>query len=163
MRRLIPHPLLTVALTLVWVFLANEPTAGSVVMGIFLGVALPLLTRPFWPEQPVAIKRPLLIIEYGLIVLWDICVANVEVAALILSRRNEELHSAFVALPLDLRTPEAITALAGTITMTPGTVSADLSADGRALLVHGLEIDDPEALVATIKSRYERRLKEIFE
>lgn len=66
-------------------------------------------------------------------------------------------------VPLDLTAPEAITALAGTITMTPGTLSADLSADGKALLVHCLETDDPEGVVATIKQRYERRLKEIFQ
>ena len=58
---------------------------------------------------------------------------------------------------------EAITALAGTITLTPGTVSADLSADGRSLLVHCLETADPAATVSQIKERYDRRLKEIFE
>ena len=66
-------------------------------------------------------------------------------------------------MPLDLKSPEAITALAGTITMTPGTVSASLSADGRALLVHCLETDDPEKTVSEIKSRYESRLQRIFE
>ncbi|WP_342027489.1 Na+/H+ antiporter subunit E [Methyloceanibacter methanicus] len=73
------------------------------------------------------------------------------------------MHSHFVTVPLDLKTPEAITALAGTITMTPGTVSASLSADGRALLVHCLETDDPEKTVSDIKSRYESRLQRIFE
>jgi len=67
-----------------------------------------------------------------------------------------------VTIPLDLRSPEAITVLAGTITMTPGTVSADLSADGRALLVHCLDADHPDAVRDEIKTRYERRLKEIF-
>ena len=69
----------------------------------------------------------------------------------------------WVAVPLDLLTPEAITVLAGTITMTPGTVSADVSAEGHALLVHCLDCDDPEAVRDEIKQRYERRLKEIFE
>jgi multicomponent K+:H+ antiporter subunit E len=68
-----------------------------------------------------------------------------------------------VVVPLDVRLPEAITVLAGTITMTPGTVSADLSADHRSLLVHCLEADTPEETIATIKSRYESRLKRIFE
>ena len=68
-----------------------------------------------------------------------------------------------VVRALDLKTPEAISALAGTITMTPGTVSATLSADGRALLVHCLETDDPEKIVADIKARYEARLQRIFE
>jgi multicomponent K+:H+ antiporter subunit E len=102
-------------------------------------------------------------VEYVAIVLWDIVVANFQVAYLILFRRGDSLRSRFVAVPLDLRTPEAIAALAGTITMTPGTVSADLSGDGRALLVHCLETHDADATVATIKSRYETRLQRIFE
>ena len=65
-------------------------------------------------------------------------------------------------VPLDLRSPEAITVLAGTITMTPGTVSATLAADGGSLLVHALDTDDPDAVRDEIKTRYERRLMEIF-
>ena len=52
--------------------------------------------------------------------------------------------------------------LAGIVTMTPGTVSADLSDDRRTLLVHGLAIDDEAALIRSIKTRYEAPLKEIF-
>ena len=54
------------------------------------------------------------------------------------------------------------TVLAGTITMTPGTVSCDLSADGRSLLVHCLDAPDAEEAVRQMKVRYEARLKEIF-
>ncbi len=161
LARLLPHPLLTLLLVVVWVLLANEPSAGALVMGLILGVAVPLLTRSFWPDRPV-IRSPRMVVEYGLVVLWDICVANVQVAYLILFRRPDELRSRFVVVPLDTRVPEAIVTLAGTITMTPGTVSCDVSADGRALLVHALDVADPEALVATIKHRYERRLREIF-
>jgi len=161
LARLLPHPLLTLVLTVVWVLLANEPSAGSVLFGLFLGVVLPLLTRPFWPDRPV-IRAPARVVEYGLLVLWDICVANVQVAYLILFKKPEELHSRFLVVPLDTRVPEAIVTLAGTITMTPGTVSCDVSADGRALLVHALDAPDPEEAVATIKRRYERRLLEIF-
>jgi multicomponent K+:H+ antiporter subunit E len=67
-----------------------------------------------------------------------------------------------VVIPLDLRQPEAITVLAGTITLTPGTVSADLSEDGHSLLVHALDAPDPDAIRDEIKTRYERRLMEIF-
>ena len=63
---------------------------------------------------------------------------------------------------LDLRQPEAITLLAGTITLTPGTVSADLSDEGHSLLVHVLHTEDPDADRDGIKERYESRLKEIF-
>jgi multicomponent K+:H+ antiporter subunit E len=160
--RLLPHPLLTVLVTLVFVFLMNEVTAGVVVLGLILGFAIPLLTAPFWPGRP-RLKAPLTVAEFMLVVLWDIIVSNIEVAKLILFRRGDSLRTRYVTVPLDLETPEAIALLAGTITMTPGTVSADLSADGKALLVHCLDTGDPAATVAAIKARYERRLKRVFE
>jgi multicomponent K+:H+ antiporter subunit E len=89
-------------------------------------------------------------------------VANVQVAMIILFKRERDIRSAWIVIPLELTSPEAITVLAGTITMTPGTVSAMLSADGKSLLVHALHTDDASAMRDTIKTRYERRLKEIF-
>ena len=160
--RLLPHPLLTVLVTLVFVFLMNEVTPGVVVLGLILGFAIPLLTAPVWPGRP-RLKAPLTVAEFMLVVLWDIIVSNIEVAKLILFRRGDSLRTRYVTVPLDLEAPEAIALLAGTITMTPGTVSADLSADGKALLVHCLDTGDPAATVAAIKARYERRLKRIFE
>ncbi|RAI38502.1 Na+/H+ antiporter subunit E [Rhodoplanes roseus] len=160
--RLLPHPLLSVVVAVVWVALANSLSVGHVLLGVALGVGVPLVTACYWPERPV-VKRPLKVLEYAAIVAWDILVSNVEVARLILFRRGSTLRSVFVSVPLELRTPEAVTVLTGTITLTPGTVSADLSADGRSVLVHCLEATDPDAVVRQIKSRYERRLKEIFE
>ncbi|MDE1567880.1 Na+/H+ antiporter subunit E [Aquabacter sediminis] len=160
--RLVPHPLLTLLIALVFVFLMNEATPGVVVLGLVLGFVIPLITAPFWPGRP-KLKAPLTILSYLVIVLWDIVVSNIEVAQLILFRPSERLRTRYVTVPLDLVTPEAIAVLAGTITMTPGTVSADLSADGKALLVHCLDAGDPEGAVATMKARYESRLKRIFE
>ncbi|MBP2150324.1 Na+/H+ antiporter subunit E [Xanthobacter autotrophicus DSM 597] len=160
--RLLPHPLLTLLLILVFIFLMNEVTPGVVVLGIVLGVIIPLLTAPFWPGRP-KLKAPLTIASYVLIVLWDIIVSNIEVAWIILFRPANRLRTRYVTVPLDLKTPEAIAVLSGTITMTPGTVSADLSADGKTLLVHCLDASDPDGAVATIKARYESRLKRIFE
>jgi multicomponent K+:H+ antiporter subunit E len=94
--------------------------------------------------------------------MWDIIVANIEVAWIVLTVSNAKLKPAWIVIPLELRTPEAITLLAGTITLTPGTVSADLSQSGHSLLVHVLHTDDPDAERDTIKTRYEARLKEIF-
>ena len=87
---------------------------------------------------------------------------NVEVTWIVLNRPNAKLHPAWVVIPLDLRQPEAISILAGTITLTPGTVTADLSDGGHSLLVHALDTDNPDAVRDAIKHRYERRLKEIF-
>jgi multicomponent K+:H+ antiporter subunit E len=160
-HRLLPHPVLSLCIAFVWVALVNEVSAGSVILGALIGVVLPILTQPFWPDRPV-LRHPLKVLRYIGIVAYDVAVANVQVAKLILLKRNDELRSAYVTIPLALTAPEAITVLAGTITMTPGTLTAELSADGRALLVHGLDVPDPDALVAEIKERYEARLLEIF-
>lgn len=159
--KLIPHPLLTITIAVVWTLLANELSWAAAIMGGALGIAVPLVTRSYWPDKP-RIRSPRVIFEYILIVLWDIVVSNVQVAYLILFRRGRTLRSQFIAVPLDLTTAEAIGVLAGTITMTPGTVTADVSADGRALLVHCLEINDVNETVARIKRRYESRLLRIF-
>ena len=160
-RWLLPHPLLTLLLAAVWILLQNEFTPGMAVFGLILGVIIQKITAVWWPDRPV---RPRVdrVLAYGLIVLWDILVANVQVAWIVLTRSNASLSPAWVVIPLDLREPEAITILAGTITLTPGTASADLSDEGHSLLVHALDAPDPDAVRDEIKNRYERRLKEIF-
>jgi multicomponent K+:H+ antiporter subunit E len=162
LTRLVPHPLLTLLIAVVWVLLNNDVSIAQAVIGLVLGLLIPKATSAYWPGRP-RMRAPLVVIEYLLIVLWDIVVSNVQVAYLILFRRGDRLRTRYISVPLVLTTPEAITVLAGTITMTPGTVTADVSADGRALLVHCLETDDPEAAIARIKTRYEQRLKRIFE
>lgn len=162
LRKILPHPFLTLTLIVVWQMLVNKLTLGNLVLGTILGLIVPVITSPYWPNRPHLSSAPR-IVEYVLVVLWDICVANVQVAMIILFKANANTRSAWVTIPLDLHTPEAITVLAGTITMTPGTVSSDLSADGRSLLVHCLDAPDPDAVRDEIKRRYERRLKEIFE
>lgn len=162
LRRLIPHPLLTVLLTLAWLLMVNQFSLNSLLFGFLLGIIIPFLTQPFWPDRPT-LRNPKMIVEYVLVVLYDIVVANIVVARLILFKRNDQLHPNWVCIPLDLRTPEAITVLAATITLTPGTVSADMSDHGHSLLVHCLDAPDPTVVRDEIKQRYERRLMEIFE
>jgi multicomponent K+:H+ antiporter subunit E len=161
LERLIPHPLLSLTLTLVWLALVNTVSLGNLLLGGFLGLVIPMLTAPYWPNRP-RVAKPLKAVEYFLLVMWDIVVANVQVAMIILFKPERDIRSAWIVIPLELTSPEAITVLAGTITMTPGTVSAMLSADGRSLLVHALHTDDAAAMRDDIKTRYERRLKEIF-
>lgn len=161
LTRIFPHPLLSLSLTFVWLALVNKVTLGNILLGGALGIAVPILTAAYWPGRP-RIRAPFKVVEYVLVVMWDIIVANVQVAMIILFKRNDDLKSEWVTVPLELTSAEAITVLAGTITMTPGTVSALLSADGGSILVHCLHTDDPEAVRDEIKSRYERRLMEIF-
>ena len=161
MRRLLPHPLITLALTTVWLLLVNRMDSGQMVLGLTLGWAIPLFTLRFWPET-LRIHRPLALPRFIVRVLGDIVVANLNVARLILGR-PERLRPAFVLVPLVLKSDLAISLLANTICLTPGTVSSRLSLDRKYLLVHTLDTADPGRLAATIKSRYETPIQEIFE
>ena len=160
-RRLLPHPLLTVSLVLIWLLLVNQLSAGQLLLGILLGLAVPLYTSRFWPDK-VHVRRPLLLLRFTAVVLYDILVANVAVARLIMGRQ-ERLEPAFLELPLQLQSDVAISVLANTISLTPGTVSTYLSADRRCLIIHSLHTTDPDELLATIRQRYESPLKEILE
>ncbi|MCB1778049.1 MAG: Na+/H+ antiporter subunit E [Candidatus Competibacteraceae bacterium] len=161
MHRWLPHPLITLALTLVWLLLVNSLTTGQIVLGLLLAWAIPLFTLRFWPET-LHIRRPGLLLRFAVRVLADIVTANLTVARLILGR-PEQLRPVFVEVPLLLKSDLAISLLANTISLTPGTVSSCLSANRDYLLVHTLDTADADALAATIKTRYEAPLQEIFE
>lgn len=160
MNRLLPHPGLSVLLVVMWVVMVNDLTFGTLFLGLVVGFGVPLFTAPWWPGRPNVHFIPA--ISYCGIVLWDIVVANFQIAAIILFKPNRDLRPAWLAVPLELTSPEAITVFAGTISLTPGTVSSDISACGNYLLVHSLHAPDPAAEIAKVKQRYETRLKGIF-
>ena len=94
MRRLLPHPLITLALAMVWLLLNNSAAPGQLVLGLALGWAIPQFTLRFWPETP-RIYRPFTLLRFIVRVLGDIAVANLTVARLILGR-PERLRPAFI-------------------------------------------------------------------
>lgn len=161
MSRILPQPWVTGALWVTWLLLNNSASPGHLVLATVLALSLPLFTQRFWPEYPRTIRvRPLL--RLVAIVLYDIVVANLKLIPLILGPKSR-LRPMFVPIPLDLTQPFPITLLASIITLTPGTVSANLSGDRRTLLVHDINVEDARAAAAHIKARYERPLLEIFE
>jgi multicomponent K+:H+ antiporter subunit E len=160
MNAVLSSPRTILGVVVLWC-LMNGLSAGQVVLGTIVGALVAWASAPYWPDRP-KIRNPLKLTAYVAIVAWDILVSSLQVARLILSGRRSGLRSQFVVVPLEITRPEAIAVLAGSITLTPGTLSADLSADGRALLVHCLDTGDPAGTVGTIKARYEARLKEIF-
>jgi multicomponent K+:H+ antiporter subunit E len=160
MKSWLPHPWLSLALVLVWLLLNNTLAPGQVLLALLLGLLIPRLCLAFWPRS-VVIARPRLVLRLARIFLLDVVLANLVVARLILAGPRV-LRPAFVTVELDLGDELAVSLLANLICLTPGTVSARLSANRRQLLVHALDCADPAALAASIKSRFEAPLKEIF-
>lgn len=159
--RLLPHPLLTPMLMAIWLLLNNSTAPGHLLLGALLGWLIPLFTLRFWPET-LHIRRPGVLLRFIAVFLHDVFVANLAVARRILGN-PAHLQPAFIEVPLDLKSELAISLLANTICLTPGTVSARLSPDQHTLLVHALDAPDPDAVRTQIKSRYEAPLMEIFE
>ena len=155
-----PHPLLSLLLMLLWLLLNNSAAPGHLVLGALFGLLIPLFTRRFWPERLV-VAKPTLIFLFAVRVLWDIVVANFVVARIVLGPRTA-VRPVFVRVPLDVKSEFVVTVLASVISLTPGTVTADVDSHCRYLLVHALSEDDPAALVRQIKTRYEAPIKEIF-
>ncbi len=161
MKRLLPHPLLSPVLWLAWLALNNSIAPAHIVLGALLAWVLPLtglhLTDGTWPH----LRRPGLAVKLALRVLRDIVVSNVEVTRRVLGP-EAAIQPGFLRVPLELTDDWAITTLAGIITMTPGTLTADVAGDRSYLLVHAFHVDDADAIIASIKTRYEAPLKEIF-
>ena len=160
MKAWLPYPVLSLLLVAVWLLLAAELSVAHILLALFLGWGIPLLCRPFLAGIP-PVHHPLAALRLVLVVTYDIVVANVAVARLVLGP-TARLRPAFVEVPLALTQPMSISLLASIITMTPGTVSSDLSKDNKVLIVHALDCSDTDALVLDIKQRYEKPLLEIF-
>ena len=160
MKRWVGHPIASFFVLLVWLGLHSSLAPLHVVSGVVLAVVVPMvLARAL--GDPVRIRRPGVALRLAAVVLWDIIVANVAVARRVLGPLAR-LEPGFIEVPLDLAHPDAVALLASIIAITPGTVVADVDDARASILVHVLDLQDPEQLVAEIKRRYERPLKEIF-
>jgi len=159
--RILPNLPLTLLLAALWLLLNNTVSLGHLLLGLFLGWAIPLLVGGFLIDVP-AVRRPMMLCRFTAKVFYDIAVANLHVAKLVLGPRGN-LQPAFIEVPMAIEHPFVLAVLTSIISLTPGTVSASLRADHRVLLIHALDAPDIEAVVAEVKNRYETPLLEIFE
>ncbi len=162
MKRILPAPLLSVALFLLWLLLNHSLSAGHAVLGAIVGLLVPVLLRGLRP-LPVRIRRPLSIVRLALNVAYDTSLSNLVVVRFLLIKSYRKHGADFVHIPLELRDPNALAVLAMIVCITPGTSWAELSRDRSVLLLHALEVGDSQKLIDHVKNRYERLLMEIFE
>lgn len=160
-RRWLPHPVVSAVLLMVWLLLNHTLSTGHIVLGIILSVLIPMFTQRFFPE-PVYLRRGGVIMRFLVVMLWDIVTASIAVGRLTVGPASR-LRPRFVRIPVSLTDDFALTALASAISLTPGTVSAEIDADRTHILIHALDVDDEPALVRTIKARYEAPIREIFQ
>jgi multicomponent K+:H+ antiporter subunit E len=161
MSRVLPYPILTAALLLMWMLLTSF-SPGQFLLGGAVALVASRAMAALQPSKP-RLRRWQLIPRLAGIVALDILRSNIAVAAFILRGRERERTSGFVAIPLDLRDRTGLAVLACIVTSTPGTAWIDHAHDSNVLLIHVLDLVDEEEWIALIKNRYESLLMEIFE
>jgi multicomponent K+:H+ antiporter subunit E len=158
--RALPYPTVSALLFVTWLALVRSLEPLQVLGALVIAVGVPLVTARLL-EEPVAIVRPLVAARFAILVIGDIVVANWIVARLVLGRISR-LRPSFVVVPLDTSHSYTNVLLANVISMTPGTVSVEVDERRGRIVVHVLDLHDGGELVARIKTRYERPLKEVF-
>jgi multicomponent Na+:H+ antiporter subunit E len=92
---------------------------------------------------------------------WELVVANLRVAHDVLTPRHY-MRPGIIAVPLAAKTDNEITMLSNLLTLTPGTLSLDVSADRKVLYVHAMYIDDADEVRRKIQEGFERRVLEVL-
>jgi multicomponent K+:H+ antiporter subunit E len=160
MSRLVPFPMVSAGLLVLWLLL-NSLSVGHILLGgavaLIGGWALAALAPP-----KARARRPVAVLRLAAFVFADVVRSNVAVARIILGLEPRRWTSGFVEVPLELRHPYGLATLACIITSTPGTLWVDFNEANGTLTIHVLDLVDETEWVRTIKGRYERPLLEIF-
>lgn len=162
MRRWLPYPAISAFLFAAWLLLNQSIAAGHLLLGGVLAVVLPALLRRLDLPAPRICNHHLLVVLLGRVA-WDIVRSNLSVFLIILSGRSREVTSGFVRVPLLLTNGYGLAILACIITSTPGTLWISYEAEERVLLIHVFDLVDEEGWIRTVRDRYERPLREVFE
>lgn len=161
MSRLIPHPVASLALVLVWLLL-NSFSLGHLILGTVVALIAGWALGAVEDRVP-RMARPWPLIRLVGIVSVDIIRSNLAVAWLILTRdRGGRRNSAFVDIPLRLRQPLPLAILAIIVTATPGTAWIEYDSEDGVLLLHVFDMIDEQEWRDTIRNRYESLLLEAF-
>lgn len=102
------------------------------------------------------------IISFILFYIKEVLMANIKMAYLILSPKSR-LKPAIICIPLKYESDVEIALLVNLITMTPGSLSMDISTDRRAVYVHVMDNTDPETIKKEIQEGLQKKVKELFQ
>lgn len=161
MTRLLPFPLVTAGILVLWLLLNQALSFGQFLLGGLVAVvggwAFSLLAPP-----RVRVRRLPVVLRLLSLVVADIVRSNIAVGRIIVGLAGRERVSGFVSIPLDLRDPYGLATLACIITSTPGTLWVSFDPASGILVIHVLDLVDENEWIRTIKGRYERHLLDIF-
>ncbi len=151
------YPIINILLTLVWAGLLGEFTLETLITGFVVSYAmLYFVTRGEEGHDSYFGKVPRFL-RFVTYYLWELLQSNAIIAYDVLTPVHY-MKPGVIGIPIEAKTNIEITVLANLITMTPGTLSLDVSEDRKTLYVHAMYIRDPDQLRASIKENLERRV-----
>ena len=162
MKKIFPAPLLSVALFVIWLLLNQTLSAGHILLALILALLLPVLFSGLRPRH-VQVRNIGAILRLCFAVVVDTTESNIAVIRFLVHPSSRRAPSGFVNIPLELRDPNGLAVLAMIVCITPGTAWAELSLDRTVLMLHVLEVSDPQQVIDHVKAKYECPLMEIFE
>lgn len=155
--------LTAIILAVIWAAITDNFSVLNLLLGCAIGVVALWLVRER-TARPVHVLRVKRIISLGLMFLVELAVSAGRVAWLVIQPNiNAKLKPGIVAFPLKVKTDREVTLLANLITLTPGTLSVDVSEDRRFIYVHALSVPDKAELIESIASGFEAKIIEVFE
>ncbi|MRR53362.1 MAG: Na+/H+ antiporter subunit E [Deltaproteobacteria bacterium] len=157
MRLLLIHLLLALA----WMALTGQFTAANFAVGLVLAFPILWLTQR-GKSTFTYLTKIRLAGGFAAFFLWELLKANLRVAHDVLTLRHH-MRPGVIAVPLDQASDLEILVLTTFITLTPGTLSLDVSTDKRTLYIHAMYIDDMEQFRESIKQGYEKRVREVLQ
>ena len=147
-------------LSLIWIAITGTFSFENFLFGYVLSFFLLWLTASNRWENKYFNRVPKLV-AFGFFFLYELIKANIEVAYDVVTPRHF-MKPGIVKIPLDAKTDLEITLLANLISLTPGTLSLDVSDDKKVLYVHGMYVNDKAEFIANIKNGFEKRLLDIL-
>ena len=159
--KLLPHPLLSVALFVVWLLMSTPFGTGHLTIALIVALLVPQVMQVLEPER-VRVAKPLSIARLLLRLATDMVASNWQVARLIMGHRKGQWKSGFVRVPLECRNRYALACLAIIVTSTPGTAWVQYDRYSRTLLLHVLDLREEDDWKQILHDRYESLLMEIF-
>ena len=157
------NPAMTVLiLALVWAAMSGTFTGLNLLFGAAIGTLAVLLLRRNL-ASPKGLRRLCDLFSLAMLFFYELGASAVRVTIVVLSPDlKAALRPAIIAFPLSVKSDAEITLLANLITLTPGTLSVDVSDDRSLLYVHALTIGTREALIADIAGGFEAKVREVF-
>lgn len=154
---------LVVTLAVTWAAVTGTFTLPNLLLGAVVGGIAALFIR-YKLDSPYILRRMVRVIRLGLLFITELMISAWKVAVLVCQPDlKSKLKPAFLAYPLTVQSDVEITLLANLITLTPGTLSVDVSSDRRFLLIHALEMTDRDAMIQSIRDGFEARIREVYE